>query len=133
MAALKQNHKQTLNLSTSLCLQADSSYAPTVLSGKAPGGRFGTAMAAAGDLNKDMYEDVIIGAPYVDGNRGAIYVFHGSRNGIDPTSKQVSKCFCCVIINFIASLTMRRNFFIIILNLVALSSSYYAKMIKALQ
>ena len=55
------------------------------------GGRFGTAMASAGDLNDDGFNDIVIGAPYLDGNKGAVYVFHGSRTGIDSVVKQVSK------------------------------------------
>lgn len=53
------------------------------------GGRFGTAMASAGDLNDDSFNDVVIGAPYLDGNQGAIYIFHGRSTGIDPEPKQV--------------------------------------------
>ena len=46
-------------------------------------GRFGYSVASAGDLNGDGYEDLLVGAPY-DGEdgRGAVYVFHGSEEGI---------------------------------------------------
>ena len=73
-------------------LQAEESYIPTILKGGVndEGGRFGTAMAPAGDLNNDGYKDVIIGAPYLDNNKGAIFVFHGSENGIDTNPKQVT-------------------------------------------
>ena len=54
------------------------------------GGRFGSTIAAAADLNKDGYNDVIIGAPYVEDNRGAIYVYHGGRDGISRDPAQVS-------------------------------------------
>uniref|UniRef100_A0A914VMX4 Integrin alpha-2 domain-containing protein n=1 Tax=Plectus sambesii TaxID=2011161 RepID=A0A914VMX4_9BILA len=45
--------------------------------------RFGHAVAAAGDLNGDGYNDFIVGAPY-DGQdgRGAVYVYHGAKDGI---------------------------------------------------
>ena len=62
---------------------------PSVLSGRGQGGRFGSAMAAAGDLNNDNYNDIIVGAPYLDDNKGAVFVFHGSAEGIDPSEKQV--------------------------------------------
>uniref|UniRef100_A0A915PYQ2 Integrin alpha-2 domain-containing protein n=1 Tax=Setaria digitata TaxID=48799 RepID=A0A915PYQ2_9BILA len=52
--------------------------------------RFGYSIAAAGDLNQDGYNDFIVGAPY-DGEdrRGAVYVYHGARNGVrkEPTQK----------------------------------------------
>ncbi|XP_054708704.1 integrin alpha-9-like [Uloborus diversus] len=46
-----------------------------------PNSRFGTAIANAGDLNQDGYNDIVIGAPYEDGS-GAIYVYHGSKSGL---------------------------------------------------
>jgi len=49
-----------------------------------PGGRFGFATKAAGDVNNDGYDDVAIGTPLFDGggtNRGRVQVF----SGIDGT------------------------------------------------
>lgn len=46
----------------------------------------GYSVSAAGDINKDGYDDVIAGAPYYNGevtSGGAFYVFYGSENGID--------------------------------------------------
>lgn len=64
-------------------------YEPLELAGgRLMGGRFGTAMADAGDLNKDGYKDVIIGAPLVEGDRGAVFVYHGGPNGMDTAPKQ---------------------------------------------
>lgn len=51
-----------------------------------PYGQFGRAIARVGDLNKDGFQDVAVGAPF-EGN-GAVYVYHGSRSGINPTYKQ---------------------------------------------
>ncbi|CAI9741711.1 integrin alpha-PS1-like isoform X2 [Octopus vulgaris] len=50
-------------------------------------GRFGAALANADDLNQDGYEDLLVGAPY-EGD-GAVYVFHGSKDGIveKPTQR----------------------------------------------
>ncbi|ELU10194.1 hypothetical protein CAPTEDRAFT_218861 [Capitella teleta] len=48
------------------------------------GSRFGLAVAAIGDINKDLYE---VGAPY-DGEGGAVYIFHGSNEGIRSTPAQ---------------------------------------------
>lgn len=41
-------------------------------------GRFGFAMANAGDLDNDGYSDLVVGAPY-EGS-GRVYVFNGARN-----------------------------------------------------
>jgi len=78
---------------------ASDTYEPTVLmgdtgensrfgSGIRSGSRFGSAIALAGDLNMDGYNDVIIGAPMTGGGKGAVYVFHGAKDGIDPQYKQ---------------------------------------------
>jgi hypothetical protein len=46
---------------------------------------FGWAVSSAGDLNKDGFSDVVIGAPFYDNGQsdeGAIFVYHGSAGGI---------------------------------------------------
>lgn len=52
-------------------------------------GRFGEAVASAGDIDNDGFGDVVIGAPnYSNGesNEGAVYVFHGETiNGLGAT------------------------------------------------
>lgn len=50
--------------------------------------RFGFALANAGDLNKDKYEDLAVGAPY-DVNGGSVYIFMGSSSGIKSTPAQI--------------------------------------------
>lgn len=49
--------------------------------------RFGFALTNLGDLNKDKYEDIAIGAPYE--GKGAVYIYLGSKNGIIKTPSQV--------------------------------------------
>ncbi|OTF71504.1 integrin alpha-PS1-like protein [Euroglyphus maynei] len=49
--------------------------------------RFGFSLANAGDLNRDNYEDLAIGAPY-DGN-GIVYIYSGSQNGLKMEPSQV--------------------------------------------
>ena len=75
--------------------QANRGYMPTILSAgnNEAGGRFGSAMAAAGDLNGDGLNDIIVGAPFLDDNQGAVFIFHGFDFGIDPDVKQVCKVF----------------------------------------
>lgn len=52
--------------------------------------RFGTAIANCGDLNKDGFQDVAIGAPY-DGPdfRGAVYIYMGRKSGLADEPDQV--------------------------------------------
>ncbi len=38
---------------------------------------FGTCVKKAGDINQDGFEDLIIGAPGYNGNRGRTYIFYG--------------------------------------------------------
>lgn len=44
--------------------------------------RFGFSVSPAGDVNLDGYQDLVVGAPYESDGRGAVYLFHGSENGI---------------------------------------------------
>lgn len=50
--------------------------------------RFGTTIASLGDMNKDEYNDVAVGAPYEDDLRGAVYVYNGYRLGLWPKHSQ---------------------------------------------
>ena len=44
-----------------------------------------------GDINKDRYEDLAVGAPYE--GRGVVYIFLGSKQGIITEPSQVRKSF----------------------------------------
>ncbi|XP_051891483.1 integrin alpha-E-like [Pristis pectinata] len=50
--------------------------------------RFGFAIANIGDINKDGYNDVAIGAPLEEDHCGSIYIFNGKRDGIHKTYSQ---------------------------------------------
>jgi hypothetical protein len=52
------------------------------------GGRFGTAVAGAGDLNGDGYADLTVGAPLAPGF-GRVYVYLGGRSGLATTPGSV--------------------------------------------
>jgi hypothetical protein len=57
----------------------------TLINGDSAGDHLGTAVAAAGDVNKDGFGDVIIGARAAtvgDKKPGAAYVFHGGKEGV---------------------------------------------------
>lgn len=44
-------------------------------------------MTNLGDLNKDGYEDIAVGAPYE--KKGTVYIYLGSKNGIITVPSQV--------------------------------------------
>ena len=52
--------------------------------------RFGMSLATLGDINKDGYDDIAVGAPY-DGDKGAgaVYVYLGSKKGLQKKHSQV--------------------------------------------
>ncbi|EEC08879.1 integrin alpha-ps, putative [Ixodes scapularis] len=50
--------------------------------------RFGFGLSSTGDLNKDGFPDLAVGAPYEDGG-GAIYIYLGSADGIVKEPSQV--------------------------------------------
>ncbi|XP_053209007.1 integrin alpha-PS1-like [Panonychus citri] len=50
--------------------------------------RFGWSLADLGDINKDGFNDLAIGAPYDEGG-GSVYIYLGSPNGIKTNAVQV--------------------------------------------
>ncbi|EDM06216.1 rCG33119 [Rattus norvegicus] len=70
-------------------LQALSS--PTlVLTGTQVYGRFGSAIAPLGDLNRDGYNDVAVAAPYGGpSGQGQVLIFLGQSEGLSPRPSQV--------------------------------------------
>lgn len=52
------------------------------------GPRFGSALAAAGDVNGDGFNDVWVGSPFEDAGRGAVYLFLGSASGLRVPAAQ---------------------------------------------
>ncbi len=54
--------------------------------------RFGHAVAGAGDVNRDGYSDVVVGAPLYDHGQtdeGRVYVYHGSAAGLATIGRTV--------------------------------------------
>ncbi|XP_047225545.1 integrin alpha-V [Girardinichthys multiradiatus] len=63
---------------------------PQLLTGSEVYARYGSVIAAVGDLDRDGYNDVAISAPYGGpNNNGLVYIHNGLPSGIDPTPSQV--------------------------------------------
>ena len=52
------------------------------LSGETVGDGLGGSVSAAGDVNGDGYDDVLIGAPYASSYTGRVYLYEGSATGL---------------------------------------------------
>uniref|UniRef100_A0A8C1KZK3 Integrin, alpha 11b n=1 Tax=Cyprinus carpio TaxID=7962 RepID=A0A8C1KZK3_CYPCA len=50
--------------------------------------RFGAAMCSLPDLNGDGFTELVVGAPLEDNHKGAIYLFYGKHNSMQPKYKQ---------------------------------------------
>ena len=77
-------------ISGSRPLAVPSDAAATLSIGQA-GDKFGAALAAIGDVNKDGYADIIVGAyDYSNGQsgEGAAFIYYGSGTGLQATPQQ---------------------------------------------
>ena len=54
--------------------------ANVTIAGEATSSGFGSCAAGAGDINKDGYNDIIIGAPNYNARIGRAYIFHGGSS-----------------------------------------------------
>ncbi|KAM6238640.1 integrin alpha-IIb [Porphyrio hochstetteri] len=62
---------------------------PQVLTGTQPYGRFAAAITSLGDLDKDGYGDVAVGAPLGgDSGSGQVFIFRGQSEGLMPVPTQ---------------------------------------------
>ncbi|MBM1228848.1 FG-GAP repeat protein, partial [Ponticoccus sp. SC6-38] len=56
-----------------------------IIQGTAEGDQAGRSVSAAGDVNGDGIDDLIVGAPAADGETGEAYVIYGFRNAPEAT------------------------------------------------
>uniref|UniRef100_A0A3Q3X2L5 Uncharacterized protein n=1 Tax=Mola mola TaxID=94237 RepID=A0A3Q3X2L5_MOLML len=67
-----------------------SFQSPQVLTGSEVYARYGSAIAALGDLNMDGYNDVAVSAPYGGpDHNGLVYIHNGRPQGSNPSPSQV--------------------------------------------
>ncbi|XP_064022952.1 integrin alpha-8 isoform X2 [Pogoniulus pusillus] len=61
-----------------------------LLTGAEAFGRFGSALARLGDLDRDGYEDIAVGAPFAgEDGRGKVLIYNGYSEGLKPNPSQV--------------------------------------------
>ncbi|CAG7719954.1 unnamed protein product [Allacma fusca] len=53
--------------------------------------RFGYAISTIGDLNKDGFDDLAVGAPYAEQGTGHVYIYLGDRDGVIREPSQIIK------------------------------------------
>jgi len=76
---------------------ASPSSDPSILDGEQHDDGFGNTVTGVGDVNRDGYADLLIAAPLYDGQRGRVFVFHGSQAGLHrqpgrPRNAGLSRC-----------------------------------------
>lgn len=77
-------------VSVYLCRGGFSFHEPQLLTGSEVYARYGSAIAALGDLDRDGFNDVAISAPYGGPDHtGLVYIHNGRSRGPDPTPSQV--------------------------------------------
>ncbi|KAK5648902.1 hypothetical protein RI129_003794 [Pyrocoelia pectoralis] len=70
--------------------------------GKGIGGQFGSCVIFLGDIHRDGYSDVAVGAPYENDGSGVIYIYRGNSYGLgsNPSQRIVGKDFVPNILGF---------------------------------
>lgn len=81
----------TFTLSVFLFSRPSSAQDKLIASDGGPSARFGAIVSAAGDLDGDGFDDVLVGAPgdvLLADSAGAMYVYYGSPEGVAVGSQQ---------------------------------------------
>jgi hypothetical protein len=58
----------------------DNSIPDVILTGGATNIYFGFSLSGVGDVNRDGYNDILVGAPGFSSNRGRAYLYYGGKN-----------------------------------------------------
>ncbi|XP_023288671.1 integrin alpha-8 [Orussus abietinus] len=61
--------------------RTDENFQMQSFDGEVPRGRFGTTVTCLGDIDRDNYMDIAVGAPY-ENDHGAVYIFNGGMHGL---------------------------------------------------
>ncbi|XP_041365899.1 integrin alpha-4-like isoform X2 [Gigantopelta aegis] len=61
---------------------------PALSGSNSPGARFGTTVANIGDINRDGFEDLAVGAPFEEDMVGVVYIYNGSPDGMHQQFSQ---------------------------------------------
>ena len=59
-----------------------NSHADVIITGRSPGQRIGSCLSNAGDMNKDGYDDIVIGAPFFNASgmgTSYVHIYYGGR------------------------------------------------------
>ncbi|XP_031332931.1 integrin alpha-PS3-like isoform X1 [Photinus pyralis] len=72
------------------------------IEGKGIGGQFGSCIMFLGDIHRDGYSDIAVGAPYENEGSGAIYIYRGNSYGLSssPSQRIAGKDFVPNILGF---------------------------------
>lgn len=71
-----------------------ASHSQIIFTGENIGDMFGYSVSSAGNFSRDIRLDIVIGAPYANGN-GTVYVFYGKEN-MSPTINAVDANYTAI-------------------------------------
>ena len=76
----KTSYSSDFDLSVTPLISSSTGF---TITGNLAGDHFGFSLSAAGDVNKDAYDDIVIGGDNKDNGRGYVYVIYGKANPVD--------------------------------------------------
>ena len=61
---------------------------PNHINGDQESAAFGFSITSAGDINRDGFQDILVGSPYYNDGVGAVFLYLGSEDGLQSTYSQ---------------------------------------------